>query len=194
MAEKDKKVHKSEASRLSTFYKKEIVPVMMKEFGYKNINQVPKIDKIMLSQCAGDIKDNAKSMQIATDELAQITGQKPATVLAKRSLANFKLREGMRLGSKVTMRGQRAYHFLDRLISIALPRVRDFRGVKKAFDGRGNFAMGIKSQDIFPEISYEKIEKARGFDVIVVTTAKTDKEAERLLVLFGMPFAQGGKN
>ncbi len=161
----------------------------MKERGYKNVNQVPKLDKVVLNMRLGDIKDNSKSIQLAQGELEAIAGQKSVLVKAKKSVSNFKLREGQSIAIKTTLRGEMAYEFLDRLVSIALPRVRDFRGVSgKSFDGRGNYALGIKDQTIFPEISYELIEKIRGFDVDVVTTAATDEEAKVLLTKLGMPF------
>ena len=175
--------------RLKKRYKDEIVPQLMKERGYKNINQVPKIEKIVLNMRLGDIKDNSKSIQLAQAELDAIAGQRSVLVKAKKSVSNFKLREGQSIAIKVTLRGEMAYEFFDRLVSIALPRVRDFRGISgKSFDGRGNYALGIKDQTIFPEISYELIEKIRGFDVDVVTTAATDEEAKVLLTKLGMPF------
>ncbi len=176
--------------RLKDRYIEEVVPAMLKEFGYKNINEVPKIDKIVLSMGLGAEKDNSKSFNIAVDELAAISGQKPVVTTAKKSVANFKLREGQKIGAKVTLRGQRMYEFLDRLIAIALPKVRDFRGIdaNTGFDGRGNYSYGIKEQLIFPEIIYDKIEKIRGFDINFVTTAKTDAEAKALLKYMGMPF------
>ena len=178
-----------ERYRLRRRYKTEIVPQLMKERGYKNVNQVPKIEKIVLNMRLGDIKDNSKSIQLAQAELEAIAGQKSVLVKAKKSVSNFKLREGQSIAIKVTLRGEAAYEFLDRLVSIALPRVRDFRGISgKSFDGRGNYALGIKDQTIFPEISYELIEKIRGFDVDVVTTAETDEEAKLLLTKLGMPF------
>lgn len=178
-----------ERYRLRKRYKAEIVPQLMKERGYKNVNQVPKIVKIVLNMRLGDIKDNSKSIQLAQSELEAIAGQKSVLVKAKKSVSNFKLREGQSIAIKVTLRGETAYEFLDRLVSIALPRVRDFRGISgKSFDGRGNYALGIKDQTIFPEISYELIEKIRGFDVDVVTTAETDEEAKLLLTKLGMPF------
>lgn len=178
-----------ERYRLHKRYKAEIVPQLMKECGYKNVNQVPKIVKIVLNMRLGDIKDNSKSIQLAQAELESIAGQKSVLVKAKKSVSNFKLREGQSIAIKVTLRGEMAYEFFDRLVSIALPRVRDFRGISgKSFDGRGNYALGIKDQTIFPEISYELIEKIRGFDVDVVTTAETDEEAKLLLTKLGMPF------
>jgi len=177
--------------RLKGYYKTTIVPALMKELGYTNVNQVPKLDKIVLNMGLGDIKDNAKSMQMAAEEMKQIAGQAPVVTKAKKSVAGFKLREGMNVGAKVTLRGGKMYDFLDKFISISLPRVRDFRGVSKnSFDGRGNYAMGIKEQLIFPEISFDQIEKVRGMDVCFVTTAKTDEEAKALLTAFGMPFVK----
>ena len=165
------------------------MPALMKEKGYKNVNEAPKLEKIVLNMRLGDIKDNSKSIQIATAELEAICGQKVVIAKAKKSVANFKLREGQPIGLKVTLRGDRMYEFFDKLVSIALPRVRDFRGISgKSFDGRGNYALGIKEQIIFPEISYEQVEKVRGFDVCIVTTAKTDDEAKTLLAKLGMPF------
>ena len=162
----------------------------MKKFGYKNVNEVPKIEKIVLNMGLGDVKDNSKSFNIAVDELAVISGQKPVVTTAKKSIANFKLRAGQKIGAKVTLRGQRMYEFMDRLIAIALPKVRDFRGIDAStgFDGRGNYTYGIKEQLIFPEIVYDKIEKIRGFDISFVTSANTDDEARELLKLMGMPF------
>ena len=176
--------------RLKDKYVNEVVPALLKEFGYKNVNEVPKIDKIVLSMGLGAEKDNSKSFNIAVDELAVIAGQKPVITTAKKSIANFKLREGQKVGAKVTLRGERMYEFLDRLISIALPKVRDFRGIDAStgFDGRGNYSYGIKEQLIFPEIVYDKIEIIRGFDINFVTSAKTDDEARELLKLMGMPF------
>ena len=175
--------------RLKTKYLKEIVPALTSERGYKNVNEVPKLEKIVCNMRLGDIKDNAKSIQMAQGELEAICGQKSIVTRAKKSVANFKLREGQVIGVKCTIRGDRMYDFLDRLIPIALPRVRDFRGISgKSFDGRGNYSMGVKEQIIFPEIAYETVEKVRGFDICIVTTAKTDDEAKALLVKFGMPF------
>ncbi|MGN1222896.1 MAG: 50S ribosomal protein L5 [Christensenellales bacterium] len=176
-------------NRLQEYYKKEVVPALVKELGYKNINEVPKIEKVVINTCLGDIKDNSKSFNMAVDEIQAITGQKPVIVKAKKSIANFKLREGMKLGAKVTLRGEKMYEFLDKLLSIALPRVRDFKGISdKAFDGKGNYSLGIKEQLIFPEIQYDKIEKVRGFDIVVVTTAKSNEEAKALLAKVGFPF------
>ena len=176
--------------RLKEKYVNEVVPALLKEFGYKNVNEVPKIEKIVLNMGLGAEKDNSKSFTTAVDELAVISGQKPAITTAKKSNANFKLRQNQKIGAKVTLRGNRMYEFLDRLISIALPKVRDFRGIDSStgFDGRGNYSYGIKEQLIFPEVIYDKIEKIRGFDISFVTTAKTDDEARVLLKLMGMPF------
>ena len=176
-------------SRLKEQYQNEIVDALTKKFGYKNIMEVPKLDKVVINMGVGEAKDNAKILDSAVADLEKITGQKAVICKAKKSVANFKLREGMAIGCKVTLRGERMYEFVDRLINLALPRVRDFRGVNaNAFDGRGNYALGIKDQTIFPEISYELIEKIRGFDVDVVTTAETDEEAKVLLTKLGMPF------
>ena len=177
------------ANRVKVQYDTEVVPYLMKKFGYSSIMQVPKIEKIVINTGLGDIKDNQKSMQMVENELKLITGQKPIYRKATKSVANFKLREGMNVGLKVTLRGKRMYDFYDKLVSIALPRVRDFRGVSdKAFDGRGNYALGLKEQLIFPEITYDQVEKIRGMDVCIVTTAKTDEEARELLRALGMPF------
>ena len=177
--------------RMREAYKAEVVPYLMKRFNYKNVNQVPKLVKITINGGLGDVKDNAKSVQQVEKELALIAGQKPVLTKAKKSVANFKVREGMNVGIKVTLRNDRMYQFFDKFVSIALPRVRDFKGVPdKSFDGRGNYAMGVKEQLIFPEISYEQVEKVRGFDICFVTTAKTDEEAKELLKLLGMPFAK----
>ncbi len=176
-------------SRVKALYDTEVVPYLMKKFGYKSVMQVPRIEKIVINTGLGDIKDNQKSMQITENELKLITGQKPIYRKATKSVANFKVREGMNIGLKVTLRGRRMYDFYDKLVSIALPRVRDFRGVSdKAFDGRGNYALGLKEQLIFPEITYDQVEKIRGMDVCIVTTAKTDEEARELLRALGMPF------
>ena len=176
-------------ARLAVMYKEEVVPALMKQFGYKNINEVPKLNKITLNMGLGDVKDNSKSFNIALEELEVIAGQKPVATRAKKAISNFKVREGMKVGASVTLRGNKMYEFLDRLISIALPRVRDFRGISpKSFDGRGNYSMGIKEQLIFPEISYDKIDKIRGFDINIIKTAKTDAEALELLRALGMPF------
>ena len=183
------KKEKVYASRVIENYEKEVVPALTKKFGYKNPMQVPKLVKIVISSGLGDIKDNAKSIQIAQNELKIITGQQPVLTKAKKSVANFKVREGMTIGLKVTLRGKMMYDFFDKFVSIALPRVRDFRGVPAdSFDGKGNYCMGVKEQLIFPEILYDQVEKIRGFDVCFVTTAKTDEEARELLRAFGMPF------
>ncbi len=178
-------------NRILAKYKQEVVPALIKEFGYKNVNEVPKLVKIVLNMGLGDVKGNSKSFNIAVDELAVISGQKPIVTTAKKSISNFSLREGQKIGAKVTLRGERMYEFFDRLTAIALPRVRDFRGISdKSFDGKGNYSMGIKEQLIFQEIVYEKVEKIRGFDITFVTTAKTDKEAKALLKALGLPFAK----
>ena len=176
-------------SRLKEMYKDEIVDAMIKKFGYKNIMEVPKLDKIVINMGVGEAKDNAKALESAVKDMETITGQKAVLTRAKYSIANFKIREGMPIGCKVTLRGEKMYDFADRLINLALPRVRDFRGVNSnSFDGRGNYALGIKEQIIFPEIEYDKVDKVRGMDIIFVTTAKTDEEARELLRLFNMPF------
>ena len=178
-------------SRLKTMYNDEIVDAMIKKFGYKNIMEVPKLDKIVINMGVGEAKDNAKLLETAVRDMEIITGQKAVVTKAKNSVANFKIREGMPIGCKVTLRGEKMYDFLDRLVNLALPRVRDFRGINpNAFDGRGNYALGIKEQLIFPEIEYDKVDKVRGMDIIMVTTAKTDEEARELLTQFGMPFAK----
>lgn len=178
-------------ARLKDKYLSEVAPALKQKFGYTNVMQIPRLEKIVINMGLGDCKDNAKSMEIAVSELATIAGQKPLVTKAKKSIANFKVREGMNVGAKVTLRGERMYEFTDKLVSIALPRVRDFHGVSaKAFDGRGNYALGVREQLIFPEIEYDKIEKIRGMEMIFVTTAKTDEEAKELLRLLGMPFAQ----
>ena len=180
-----------ERFRLRTKYQQEVAPQMQKKFAYGNVNEIPKIDKIVLNMGLGDVKDNSKSLKLAVEELQAIAGQKPIVTKARKSVANFKVRQGMDVGAKVTLRNERMYDFLDKLMSIALPRVRDFKGVSaKSFDGRGNYSMGIKEQLIFPEISYDQVEKVRGFDIDIVTTAKTDDEARELLRLMGMPFAK----
>ena len=177
-------------NRVKEAYLTTVVPALIKKFNYKNVNQVPKLVKITINSGLGDVKDNAKSVQLAQEELKLISGQKPILTAAKKSVANFKIREGQNVGMKVTLRGVRMYEFFDKLVSIALPRVRDFRGVPtKSFDGRGNYAMGVKEQLIFPEISYDQVEKIRGFDICITTTANTDEEARELLTLLGMPFA-----
>ena len=179
------------SSRLKDMYKNEIVDAMIKKFGYKNIMEVPKLDKIVINMGVGEAKDNAKVLESAVKDMETITGQKAVLTRAKNSVANFKIREGMPIGCKTTLRGEKMYEFLDRLVNLSLPRVRDFRGVNpNAFDGRGNYALGIKEQIIFPEIEYDKVDKVRGMDIIFVTTAKTDEEARELLTLFNMPFAK----
>ena len=176
-------------NRFKEYYETEVVPAMMKKFNYKNKMSVPKLDKIVVNIGLGEAKDNPKVIEAAMRDVATITGQKPVSTKAKKSVANFKLREGMTIGCKVTLRADRMYSFADRLINVALPRVRDFRGVSaEAFDGRGNYTLGIKEQLIFPEIQYDKIDKIRGMDIIFVTTANTDEEAREMLRLFGMPF------
>ncbi|MBR3103471.1 MAG: 50S ribosomal protein L5 [Lachnospiraceae bacterium] len=178
-------------SRLKDTYTNEIVDAMTKKFGYKNVMEVPKIDKIVINMGVGEAKENAKLLESAVSDMETITGQKAVVTKAKNSIANFKIREGQAIGCKTTHRGDKMYEFLDRLINLALPRVRDFRGVNpNSFDGRGNYALGIKEQLIFPEIEYDKVDKVRGMDVIIVTTAKTDEEARELLTLFNMPFAK----
>ena len=178
-------------SRLKEQYQNEIVDAMIKKFGYKNIMEVPKLDKIVVNMGVGEAKENAKLLEAAIKDMEAITGQKAVATKAKNSIANFKIREGMAIGCKTTLRGEKMYEFMDRLINLALPRVRDFRGVNRnAFDGRGNYALGIKEQLIFPEIEYDKVDKVRGMDIIFVTTAKTDEEARELLTQFNMPFAK----
>ena len=178
-------------SRLKEQYQNEIVDAMIKKFGYKNIMEVPKLDKVVINMGVGEAKDNAKLLESAIADMEKIAGQKAVVTRAKNSVANFKIREGMPIGCKVTLRGEKMYEFVDRLVNFALPRVRDFRGVNpNAFDGRGNYALGIKEQIIFPEIEYDKVDKVRGMDIIFVTTAKTDEEARELLTLFNMPFAK----
>ena len=177
--------------RLQEKYKNEVVQAMVEKFGYKNIMEVPKLEKIVINMGVGEAKDNQKILESAVNDLTLISGQKPILTRAKKSVANFKIRENMALGCKVTLRGAKMFEFADKLMSIALPRVRDFRGVSdRAFDGRGNYSLGIKEQLIFPEIEYDKIDKVRGMDVIFVTTANTDEEARELLRFLGMPFAQ----
>ena len=178
-------------SRLKEQYENEIKDAMIKKFGYKNTMEVPKLDKIVVNMGVGEAKENAKILEAAVKDMEAITGQKAVTTKAKNAIANFKIRENMPIGCKVTLRGEKMYEFMDRLINLALPRVRDFRGVNpNAFDGRGNYALGIKEQIIFPEIEYDKVDKVRGMDIIFVTTAKTDEEARELLTLFNMPFAK----
>jgi large subunit ribosomal protein L5 len=176
-------------NRLKEKFVSEISPALMSKFNYKSVMEVPKLDKIVINMGVGDAVANAKALDSAVEELTQITGQKPVVTRAKKSIAGFRLREGMPIGAKVTLRGERMYQFIDKLVSVSLPRVRDFRGVsKKAFDGRGNYTLGVKEQLIFPEIDYDKVSKVRGMDIVIVTTAKTDEEARELLVQFGMPF------
>ena len=178
-------------ARLQETYAKEIAPALMKKFNYKSVMQIPKLDKVVINVGCGEARDNPKIMDAILSDLAKITGQKPIVCKAKKSVANFKLREGMPIGAKVTLRGDRMWEFLDRLFNVALPRVRDFRGISAdAFDGRGNYALGVKEQLIFPEIEYDKIDKIRGLDVVICTTAKTDEEAKELLSLIGAPFAR----
>ncbi|MCT8136445.1 50S ribosomal protein L5 [Anaerobacillus sp. CMMVII] len=176
-------------NRLKEKYQNEIVPSLVEKFNYSSVMAVPKVEKIVVNMGVGDAVSNAKALDKAVEELTQITGQKPLITKAKKSIAGFKLREGMPIGAKVTLRGERMYEFLDKLISVSLPRVRDFRGIsKKAFDGRGNYTLGVKEQLIFPEVDYDKVDKVRGMDIVVVTTANTDEEARELLTLMGMPF------
>ena len=178
-------------SRFSELYKNEVAPALMTKFAYKSPMQIPKFDKIVINVGAGDAKENSKVIDAIIADLTLITGQKAVPTFAKKSVANFKLREGMKIGAKVTLRGERMYEFMDKLFSFALPRVRDFKGINpNAFDGRGNYALGLKEQLIFPEIEYDKVEKVRGMDIIFVTTAKTDEEAKELLTLMGAPFAK----
>ena len=178
-------------ARLYDKYVTEVVPALQQKFGYKNVNQIPKIDKIVINMGLGDCKDNPKALEVAVKELEAIAGQKAITTKAKKSIANFKLRKGMNIGAKVTLRGERMYEFMDKLMNIALPRVRDFHGVSdKAFDGRGNYALGIREQLLFPEIDYDKVEKVRGMEMIFVTTAQSDEECKELLRLMGMPFTK----
>ena len=188
-AAENKEVGVKEVNRLKKRYIEEVVPALKKHFDYKNVNRIPKLEKIVVNAGIGDAKDNSKSFQIAVEDLKSITGQKPLVTHAKKSVANFKLREGQPVGAKVTLRNDRMYEFMDKLISIALPRVRDFRGINgNSFDGRGNYTMGVKEQLIFPEIVYDQVEKTRGFDITFVTSAHTDEEAKELLKLMGMPF------
>lgn len=176
-------------SRLKDKYLNEVVPALMEKFNYKNIMEVPKVEKIILNMGVGEAKDNPKALEAAVEEMTIIAGQKPVTTKAKKSVANFKIREGMAVGCKVTLRGQKMFDYLDKLMNIALPRVRDFRGVSStSFDGRGNYSLGIKEQLMFPEIDYDKIDKIKGMDIIIVTSAKTDEEAREFLALMGMPF------
>ena len=178
-------------ARLKEFYVKEVAPALQKKFSYKSVMQIPKLDKIVINISSGEAKDNSKMMDAICTDLGTITGQKPMICNARKSVANFKLREGMPIGAKVTLRGERMYEFLDRFFNVALPRVRDFRGINpNSFDGRGNYNMGVKEQLIFPEIDYDKIDKIRGMDICFVTTATTDEEARELLTLMGAPFAK----
>ena len=179
------------AARLNTFYKAEVAPALMKKFEYKSVMQIPKIDKVVINVGAGEAKENAKAIDSIMGDLELIAGQKPVPTFAKKSVANFKVREGMKIGVKVTLRGAQMYEFLDRLFNFALPRVRDFKGINPdAFDGRGNYSLGLKEQLIFPEIEYDKVDKIRGMDIAIVTTAQTDAEAKELLALMGAPFAK----
>ena len=179
------------AARLREVYKNEVAPALMKKFEYKSVMQIPKLDKIVINVGAGEARENTKVIDAIVSDVTQIAGQKPVVCRAKKSVANFKLREGMPIGVKVTLRGEKMYEFLDRFYNLALPRVRDFRGINpNSFDGRGNYAMGVKEQLIFPEIDYDKIDKVRGMDIIIVTTANTDEEARELLKLLGAPFAE----
>jgi large subunit ribosomal protein L5 len=178
-------------ARLQEFYKKDVVPALMQKFNYKSVMQVPKLEKIVINMGLGEAVANPKVLDAAVEDLQTISGQKPVITKAKKSIAGFKIREGMPIGVKVTLRGERMYHFLDKLFNIALPRVRDFRGISpKGFDGRGNYTLGLKEQLIFPEIEYEKIDKVRGMDIVFVTTAQTDEEAREFLRLMGAPFRQ----
>ena len=178
-------------ARLKDFYKEQVVPQLVSKFSYKNVMQVPKLEKIVINVGAGEARDNSKVINSILEDLSAITGQKPVVCTARKSVANFKVREGMKIGAKVTLRGEKMYEFIDRLFNLALPRVRDFRGINpKSFDGRGNYNMGIKEQLIFPEIEYDKIDKIRGMDVSISTTANTDEEARELLKLMGAPFAK----
>jgi large subunit ribosomal protein L5 len=182
-------------TRLKQKYQTEVVPALQKEFGYKNVMAVPKIEKVVVNMGLGEATGNAKLIDTGADEIARITGQKPVTRRAKKSIAAFKVRKGMPIGTMVTLRGERMWEFLDRLLNIAMPRVRDFKGVSpRGFDGRGNYTLGLRDQLLFPEIDYMKVDKARGMNVSVVTTAKTDQEARKLLQFIGMPFRQGGQS
>ena len=177
-------------ARLKEFYSQEVAPAMMKKFGYKNVMEIPKVEKIVVNMGVSEAVGNPKVLDAAVADLTQISGQKPIVTKAKKSISAFKVREGMSIGTKVTLRGERMYHFMDKLLNVALPRVRDFRGISpKAFDGRGNYTLGVKEQLIFPEMEYDKIDKIRGMDITIVTTAKTDEEARELLKLMGMPFS-----
>ena len=178
-------------ARMKDFYKSEVAPALMKKFGYKSVMQIPKLDKIVVNVGCGEARDNPKMMEAIMGDLSKITGQKPVPCKARRSVANFKLREGMTIGAKVTLRGERMYEFLDRLFNVALPRVRDFRGINaNGFDGRGNYSFGLREQLIFPEIDYDKVDKVRGMDISFITTANTDEESRELLGLMGAPFAK----
>ncbi len=178
-------------ARLKELYKADIAPALMKKFNYKSVMQIPKLDKIVVNVGVGEAKDNSKALDAVLNDLAIITGQKAIATTAKKSVANFKIRQGMKIGAKVTLRGDRMYEFMDRLFNFALPKVRDFKGINpNAFDGRGNYALGLKEQLIFPEIEYDKVDKIRGMDICFVTTANTDEEARELLTLFGAPFAK----
>ena len=178
-------------ARLKDFYKAEVAPALMKKYSYKSVMQIPKLDKIVVNVGVGDAKENSKALDAVLRDLAIITGQKAVPTLAKKSVANFKLRQGMKIGAKVTLRGERMYEFMDRLFNFSLPRVRDFKGINpNAFDGRGNYSLGLKEQLIFPEIEYEKVDRVRGMDIAFVTTAATDEEAKELLTLLGAPFAK----
>ena len=178
-------------ARLKDYYKSDVAPALMKKFGYKSVMQIPKLEKIVVNVACGEARENAKVMDAVVKDLSAITGQKPVLTTAKKSIANFKLREGMVIGAKVTLRGEKMYEFMDRFFNVALPRVRDFRGINaNSFDGRGNYNIGLKEQLIFPEIEYDKIDKIRGMDISFITTAKTDEEARELLTLLGAPFAK----
>ena len=178
-------------ARMKDYYKSDVAPALMKKFGYKSVMQIPKLDKVVINVGCGEARDNAKIIDAIMGDLAQITGQKAVVCKARKSVANFKLREGMNIGAKVTLRADRMYEFVDRLFNVALPRVRDFRGINPdSFDGRGNYSMGIKEQLIFPEIEYDKIDKVRGMDIAFITTAKTDEEARELLSMLGAPFTK----
>ena len=178
-------------ARLKDKYRAEVMQALQQKFGYKNVMEIPRLEKVVINMGLGDCKDNAKALETAVSELATISGQKPMVTKAKKSIANFKLRAGMKIGAKVTLRGDRMYEFMDKLISIAIPRIRDFRGLPStSFDGRGNYALGVKEQLMFPEIEFDKVEKVRGMDIIVVTSAQTDEEARELLTLMGMPFSK----
>lgn len=190
-AEKNYRKEYPVLARLKDLYKKDIVPAMQEQFSYKNVNMVPKVEKVVINVGVGDAVQNSKALESVVSEIAQISGQKPIITKAKKSISTYKLREGMPIGVKVTLRGERMYEFMDRLINTALPRVRDFKGISNnGFDGRGNYTLGIKEQLIFPEIEYDKVEKMRGMNISFITTAKSDEEAKELLVKFGTPFAK----